>query len=74
MAVRVFTAKQVAKALEKDGWVKTKHETETSHIWEKDGLHIQLPKPPYGGYPDWMINDIFAYFKIPLPPPLSDPL
>ena len=72
MAVRVFTAEQVAKALEKDGWVKTEHETKTSEIWKKGDTHIQLPKPPYGGYPDWMIVDILGPLNIPLPPPLSN--
>ncbi len=72
MPVRVFTAEQVEEALSDHGWHKTGEKTDTGEFWKhEDGRHLQVPFPPYGGYPDWMLGGIFAPIGIPPPPPLS---
>ena len=72
MPVRVFTAVQVEETLTAHGWAKTGAKTATSEFWmHEDGRHIQVPVPPYGGYPDWMLSDIFGPIDVPLPPPLN---
>lgn len=66
MSVSVVSREQLTKILEDCGCTKIGETTRTGEFWiGADGKHFQVPVPPHGGYPDWMVDDLLVQCGCP---------
>jgi hypothetical protein len=70
MAMRIYSAEELASELVRRGCEKVRDNDDGSQLWHRDdGRHFLVPEPPDGrGYPDWMLDDLIEQHDLPRAP------